>query len=196
MEPLDRSSARQVTGELEGALQMAIMAIAPHQLATLETPGDDSFRQWLGGSFLNLLGPHAFRVAAHAGKGQVREILAIDRQLGEVDGFCGQPWQRSVAAGAVILEARSGLRSCPVLSRMAAAVASAAAPGHHATVFAAQAAVLHLSTQAILVALVFDEWRRANGCAGVVGFRRLLPEVTFVAARIYAGDERQGLRIA
>ena len=175
---------------------MATMAIPAQGCATLCVAGKKPFLRWLQGLFRHRLAPHAQRVAELTGRGFVREIEKIDRGFDTAD-LPEDLIRSSVVAGAAVLEARSGLRSCPVLSRMAAAVESGTMPGHHVSVFAAQAAVLHLPVQGILVGLAFDEWRRANQPASAVAeFRGFFPDVTDVAASVFAGSGDRRFRIA
>lgn len=196
LQAIDRQDPRLVTDELESALRMATMAIPAEGRSTLRAPGDGPFLEWLEGVFRKVLAPHADRVAGFARKGFVGEIGEADRQLSEALDLPEAVLRCSVARGAAILESRSGLRSCPVVSRIAQAVEAGTLPGHHATVFAAQAAVFHLSAQGVLVGLAFDEWRRANQASGVAGFRHLLPEVTGAASAVFIGLAGQRFQIA
>ncbi len=171
---------------------MAIPALGP---VTLCAPGDASFLGWMHGAFIELLAPHVEQVARLARTGFVREIETADYHL-EFEEFPTETFHASTLAGKEVLDARAGMRSCPTLSKLAASLTAGRMPGHHATVFAAQAAVLHLSSQGILVGFAFDEWRRVNPALKVTDFRHLLPAVTGVASAVFAGRDASRFQIA
>jgi len=183
---------RRITGELEAAIGMALMGLDCGAPISLQTAGQNAYFSWLKGPFQEILGPHLLEVARHASNGHVREICEADKGLSLP---ADSDSEASAAEGSAILEARSGTRACPVLERLRGSVDKGEALGHHATVFAAQAAVNQISHQAILVSFAYDEWRRANDDPGLTSFLEYLPRTLDLVGSL-AGEPSQTFRIA
>lgn len=114
---------------------------------------------WRETIFVPALLPALRAASAHAGRGQVRELAALDRELSEKLPAAVRADSRR--AGQRLALHGSELRGDRLLPRLAESIRTGAMPGHFAIVFAARSAAFSLPTRAAIGAYLFQEM-----CAG------------------------------
>ena len=148
---------------------------------TFRTPHREAFEDWLEDSFRILLAPHALQTALWTQKGMVREIVDLDSRLHLASE---EECKASHEAGATILVDRKGMEKAAILAKLSQAIHRGSTPGHHATLFAVQAALNHLPHQAILLGLAYDEWRRCMQSPGLQAFLPFLPQASQIVGEL------------
>lgn len=110
---------------------------------------------WRENIFLPLLQPMLLAALQHARRGEVREMLALDRQLSAklpksaLEGSCRE--------GRRLAQLSSDIRGDRGLQRIVKALDEKSADGHLATIFAARAAAFSLSDRVAIGAYLFQE---------------------------------------
>lgn len=109
----------------------------------------------------------ALRAASlHAGRGEVRELAALDRDLSEK--LPAGPAAGSLRAGQRLALHGTELRGDRLLPRLAESIRTGGMAGHFAIVFAARGAAFSLPTRAAIGAYLFQEMSAGAPFAPVV----------------------------
>ena len=114
---------------------------------------------WRASIFESVLLPALRASLAHAHRGELRELAALDRRLSEQ--LPPHACAGSLAAGQRLAHLGADLQGDRLLPRLAANVRDKVSPGHLAVVFAARCAAFSLPDRTAIGAYLFQEM-----CAG------------------------------
>ncbi|MCB1098603.1 MAG: hypothetical protein KDN22_23730 [Verrucomicrobiae bacterium] len=157
--------------ELARAIRVCLMGGDIHlPLTCMVGAGDElhltsEWDKWRGLLFAKILAPHLIGVFTAAHRGDVREIMKLDQAL--AGQLAEDVAERSVNAGSQFYASMDGARHIKTLEKLRTAVLEQKIAGHHATFFAAEAAVFHVPMMHLLPAYLYAEWRSARLQAGM-----------------------------
>ena len=118
-----------------------------------------AWTHWRDRTLAVTVAPILAAVATHAGRGEVREIQALD--LGLAAALEGLAAMRSASAGALCLRRLSAARGERWLAKLQRTAAAGQTPAQFPVVYAAQSVLFHLPLRLLVPGYAYWEWTAA-----------------------------------